>query len=55
LARTNQAILDTLHSERFGYASPAEVHAILLEEDTYLASRGSMYRVLAMKRRRSRK
>jgi putative transposase len=42
-----QAILDTLHSERFSDASPAEVHATLLEEDTYLASTRTMYRVLA--------
>jgi putative transposase len=42
-----QAILDTLHSERFCDASPAEVHATLLEEDTYLASTRTMYRVLA--------
>jgi putative transposase len=42
-----QAILDTLHSERFCDASPAEVHATLLEEETYLASPRTMYRVLA--------
>jgi putative transposase len=42
-----QAILDTLNSERFCDASPAEVHATLLEEDTYLASPRTMYRVLA--------
>ena len=42
-----QAILDTLHSERFSDASPAEVHATLLEEDTYLASTRTLYRVLA--------
>jgi putative transposase len=42
-----QAILDTLHSERFCDASPAEVHATLLEEETYLASTRTMYRVLA--------
>jgi putative transposase len=42
-----QAILDTLHSERFCDASPAEVHATLLEEQTYLASTRTMYRVLA--------
>jgi len=42
-----QAILDTLHSERFCDASPAEVHATLLEEDTYLASTRTIYRVLA--------
>jgi putative transposase len=42
-----QAILDTLHSERFSDTSPAEVHATLLEEETYLASPRTMYRVLA--------
>jgi putative transposase len=42
-----QAILDTLNSERFYDASPAEVHATLLEEETYLASTRTMYRVLA--------
>jgi putative transposase len=40
-------ILNTLNSERFCDASPAEVHATLLEEDTYLASTRTMYRVLA--------
>jgi putative transposase len=47
LPAERQAILDTLHSERFCDASPAEVHATLLEEDTYLASPRTMYRVLA--------
>ncbi len=42
-----QAILDTLHSERFVDQSPAEVHATLLEEQTYLGSVRTMYRVLA--------
>lgn len=42
-----QAILDTLNSERFCDASPAEVHATLLEEGTYLASPRTMYRVLS--------
>jgi putative transposase len=42
-----QAILDTLNSERFCDASPAEVHATLLEEETYLGSTRTMYRVLA--------
>ena len=39
--------LDTLHSERFVDQSPAEVHATLLEEQTYLGSVRTMYRVLA--------
>jgi len=42
-----QAILDVLHSERFVDQSPAEVHATLLEEQTYLCSPRTMYRILA--------
>ena len=42
-----QAILDVLHSDRFLDQSPAEVHAALLEEQTYLGSVRTMYRVLA--------
>ena len=42
-----QAILDVLHSDRFIDQSPAEVHAALLEEQTYLGSVRTMYRVLA--------
>jgi len=42
-----QAILDTLHSERFVDQSPAEVHATLLEQQQYLGSVRTMYRVLA--------
>ena len=41
------AVLDVLHSERFVDQSPAEVHATLLEEQTYLCSTRTMYRVLA--------
>ena len=36
-----------LHSERFVDQSPAEVHATLLEEQTYLCSPRTMYRILA--------
>ena len=46
-ANERQAILDTLHSERFVDQSPAEVHATLLEEQRYLGSVRTMYRVLA--------
>ena len=46
-ADERQAMLDTLHSERFVDQSPAEVHATLLEEQTYLGSVRTMYRVLA--------
>ena len=42
-----QAVLDALHSERFLDQSPAEVQATLLEEQTYLCSARTMYRVLA--------
>ena len=41
-----QAVLDVLHSERFVDQSPAEVHATLLEEQTYLCSTRTMYRLL---------
>ena len=40
-------ILDTLCSERFVDRSPAEVVATLLDEDVYLCSERTMYRVLA--------
>ncbi len=42
-----QAVLDLLHSDRFLDQSPAEVHATLLEAQTYLCSTRTMYRVLA--------
>jgi putative transposase len=42
-----QAVLDVLHSDRFVDQSPAEVHATLLEEQTYLCSPRTMYRLLA--------
>ena len=42
-----RAVRDTLHSARFVDQSPAEVHATLLEEQTYLCSPRTMYRVLA--------
>jgi putative transposase len=41
-----QTVLDVLHSDRFVDAAPAEVHATLLEEGTYLCSTRSMYRIL---------
>jgi putative transposase len=40
-------VLDTLHSDRFVDASPAETYATLLDEGTYLASERTMYRILA--------
>ena len=41
-----QTVLDVLHSERFVDQSPAEVQATLLEEQTYLCSTRTMYRIL---------
>lgn len=46
-ADERQAVLDVLHSERFVDQSPAEVHATLLEEQTYLCAPRTMYRILA--------
>ncbi len=45
--RERQEVLDTLHAERFCDRSPVEVYATLLEEDRYLCSVRSMYRILA--------
>jgi len=41
-----RAVLDTLRSERFMDQPPAQVHAALLDEDTYLCSSRTMYRIL---------
>ena len=46
-AGERQAVLDVLHSDRFVDQAPAEVHATLLEEQTYLCSPRTMYRILA--------
>ena len=46
-AGERQAVLDVLHSARFGDTAPAEVYATLLDEGTYLASERTMYRLLA--------
>lgn len=43
----NARVLETLNSERFVDKSPAEIHATLLDEETYLCSVRTMYRVLA--------
>lgn len=40
------AVLAVLRSARFVDMAPAEVHAILLDEDTYLCSVATMYRLL---------
>jgi putative transposase len=39
-------VLEVLHSERFADASPGEIWATLLDEETYLCSERSMYRIL---------
>ena len=41
-----QVVLDTLHSERFQDRAPHEVYATLLDEDRYLCSIRTMYRIL---------
>ncbi|HEX6596856.1 MAG TPA: IS3 family transposase, partial [Acidimicrobiales bacterium] len=40
------ALMETLRSERFRDLAPAQVWAMLLDEDVYLASISTMYRVL---------
>jgi len=42
-----QAVLDTLHEPRFVDLAPAQVYATLLDEDRYLCSERTLYRVLA--------
>ncbi len=41
-----EAVLELLHSERFVDMAPAEIHATLLDEGTYLCSVSTMYRLL---------
>lgn len=41
-----QDVLDTLHSERFQDKAPHEVYATLLDEERYLCSIRTMYRIL---------
>jgi len=45
-ATERKQVLDVLHEERFVDLAPAEVHAILLDEGTYLCSESTMYRLL---------
>lgn len=47
-AQENQALLETLNSERFVDTAPAAVHATLLDEGRYLGSVRTMYRLLAI-------
>jgi len=42
-----QAVLDVLHSDRFVDLAPAQIWAQLLEENKYLCSVRTMYRILA--------
>jgi putative transposase len=44
-----ERVLEVLHCERFVDCSPAQVWATLLDEDTYLCSERTMYRLLAAK------
>jgi putative transposase len=46
-ALERREVLDVLHTERFVDRSPAETHATLLDEGTYLCSLRTMYRILA--------
>jgi putative transposase len=41
-----QSVLDTLHSERFVDQAPPQIYATLLDEQTYLCSIRTMYRIL---------
>ena len=41
-----QEVLDVLHSERFVDQAPAQVAAALLDEERYLCSVRTMYRIL---------
>jgi putative transposase len=45
-----QAVLEVLHAERFVDLAPAEVYATLLDEERYLCSERTMYRLLAAHR-----
>ena len=40
-------VLEALHAERFADRAPAEVYATLLDEEKYLCSERTMYRILA--------
>jgi putative transposase len=42
-----RAVLEVLHCERFADKAPAVVRAMLLDEDRYLCSERTMYRILA--------
>jgi len=42
----SQAVLDVLHEQRFADKPPAQVYATLLDEERYLCSERTMYRIL---------
>ena len=44
--KEKQQVLDMLHCERFVDKSPAEIWATLLDEEIYLCSERTMYRIL---------
>jgi putative transposase len=46
-AAERSTVLEVLNSERFADKAPAEVHATLLDENTYHCSVRTMYRILA--------
>ena len=46
-AAERETVLAVLHSPRFQDAAPATVYATLLDEQVYLASERTMYRLLA--------
>jgi len=46
-APERREVLEVLHSDRFVDAAPAQVHATLLEEGSYVCSPRTMYRLLA--------
>lgn len=45
-AAERAAVLQVLESERFVDMAPPEIHAVLLDEGTYLCSSSTMYRIL---------
>ena len=44
--KERQLVMNMLHCERFVDKSPAEIWATLLDEETYLCSERTMYRIL---------
>lgn len=42
-----KAVLDIMHSDRFIDVAPREIHATLLDDNSYLCSPSTMYRLLA--------